>query len=62
MFQRCDNPLTWKDSSVGVYVSVRGWLECDQKQLDAVQAIITSRDDNHYTGGWGLPPGSFQDR
>lgn len=44
---------------MGIYVSVRGWLECDQKQLDAIQAVIASRDDNHYTGGWGLPRQPF---
>lgn len=44
---------------MGIYVSVRGWLECDHEQLTAIQAIISSRDDNHYTGGWGLPRQQF---
>jgi hypothetical protein len=44
---------------VGVYVSVRGWLECDEQQLAAIQAIISSQDDDHYTGGWGLPRRHF---
>jgi hypothetical protein len=44
---------------MGVYVSVRGWLECDDKQLDAVKAIIASRDDNRYAGGWSLPRQPF---
>jgi hypothetical protein len=44
---------------VGVYVSVRGWLECDEKQLEAIQSIIDSHDDDRYTGGWGLPRRPF---
>jgi hypothetical protein len=44
---------------VGVYVSVRGWLECDEKQLDAIEAIVVSGDDNPYAGGWGLPRRPF---
>ena len=30
---------------MGVYVSVRGWLQCDTKQLAAIQEIISSRAD-----------------
>ncbi|MFB7182498.1 hypothetical protein ACFCYI_32895 [Streptomyces sp. NPDC056257] len=41
--------------SVGVYVSVRGWLECDERQLAAVEAIISSHQDDHYSHGWGTP-------
>jgi hypothetical protein len=44
---------------VGVYVSVRGWLECDRKQLAAIEAIISSQDDDLYIGGWGLPRRHF---
>jgi hypothetical protein len=40
---------------VGAYVSVRGWLECDARQLAAVQEIIASHDDDHCSGGWGAP-------
>ncbi|MDT0566209.1 hypothetical protein RM704_01710 [Streptomyces sp. DSM 3412] len=40
---------------MGSYVSVRGWLECDETQLAAVQQIIARHDDNHYTHGWGTP-------
>lgn len=40
---------------MGIYVSVRGWLECDMKQLAAIQEIISSRDDGFYTDGWGIP-------
>ncbi|WP_327696780.1 hypothetical protein [Streptomyces sp. NBC_00459] len=40
---------------MGVYVSIRGWLECDEKQLAAVHEITSSHEDNHYTSGWGSP-------
>ncbi|MGW4195548.1 hypothetical protein [Streptomyces sp. NPDC005004] len=41
---------------MGVYVSVRGWLECDESQLRAVQEIVAAHDDgHHYTSGWGVP-------
>ncbi|MBZ4323587.1 hypothetical protein [Streptomyces huiliensis] len=40
---------------MGVYVSVRGWLECDDKQLAAVEEVIAAYDDDHYSGGWGAP-------
>ncbi|MFF6783466.1 hypothetical protein [Streptomyces sp. NPDC012510] len=40
---------------MGTYVSVRGWLECDETQLAAIQQIIDAHDDNHYTNGWGSP-------
>ncbi|MFF9039021.1 hypothetical protein ACF090_26545 [Streptomyces sp. NPDC014892] len=40
---------------MGTYVSVRGWLECDETQLAAAQEIIAAHDDDHYTHGWGAP-------
>lgn len=40
---------------MGIFVSIRGWLQCDDKQLAAVQEIISSHDDDHYTDGWGAP-------
>lgn len=40
---------------MSIYVKVRGWLECDEKQLAAIQALISSHDDDHYSGGWGTP-------
>lgn len=44
---------------MGVYVSIRGWLECDQKQLAAIREIISAHDDDHYSHGWGLPRRHF---
>lgn len=40
---------------MGVYVSIRGWLECDETQLTAVREVIASHEDNHYSNGWGSP-------
>jgi hypothetical protein len=40
---------------MGIYVSVRGWLECDEEQLAAAQEIISSHEDDHYSNGWGTP-------
>ncbi|MGW4688113.1 hypothetical protein ACWEPM_24920 [Streptomyces sp. NPDC004244] len=40
---------------MGVYVSVRGWLECDEVQLATVQEIISSHADDHYSNGWSAP-------
>jgi hypothetical protein len=44
---------------MGVYVSVRGWLECDREQLAFVKDIIGAHDDGHYIGGWGFPTKPF---
>ncbi|MFF3014910.1 hypothetical protein [Streptomyces sp. NPDC057939] len=40
---------------MGVYVSIRGWLECDGTQLVAVRRIVSSHEDDHYSNGWGAP-------
>lgn len=40
---------------MGVYVAVRGWLECDETQLATVQAIISSHTDDHYSAAWSTP-------
>ncbi|MFD8608352.1 MULTISPECIES: hypothetical protein [unclassified Streptomyces] len=44
---------------MAVYVSVRGWLECDHSQLAAVKEIIASDTDDHCSGGWGFPVQPF---
>ncbi|MEU5308382.1 hypothetical protein [Streptomyces sp. NPDC021562] len=44
---------------MAVYVSVRGWLECDQAQLSMVKEIIAKSADEHYSGGWGFPARPF---
>lgn len=40
---------------MGAYVSVRGWLQCDDKQLTSVNERIASSSDYPYVGGWGFP-------
>lgn len=40
---------------MGIYVSVRGWLECDKRQLVAVQENISSHEEDRYSSGWGAP-------
>ncbi|RFS80973.1 hypothetical protein D0T12_34445 [Actinomadura spongiicola] len=40
---------------MGIYVGVRGWLQCDERQLAAIRTIIAAHDDGHYSNGWGWP-------
>lgn len=41
---------------MGVFVRIRGWLECDDRQLAQVKEIVSSEDpDRTYSGGWGFP-------
>ncbi|WP_416968897.1 hypothetical protein [Streptomyces sp. 4F14] len=40
---------------MGVFVSVRGWLECDDRQLEAVHEIVRAADEGFYSGGWSFP-------
>lgn len=42
---------------MGVYVSVRGWLDCEDEQLDAIQAILRQHDDGFYGAGWSTVRG-----
>lgn len=44
---------------MGIYVSVRGWLECDEKQLAAIREVIAAHDAGFYSGGWGFPAKPF---
>ncbi|MGW0993356.1 hypothetical protein ACWD5V_08615 [Streptomyces sp. NPDC002523] len=41
---------------MGVYVTIRGWLECDDPQLERIRAITSAVDaDPVYRGGWTFP-------
>ncbi|MEV4925108.1 hypothetical protein [Streptomyces roseoverticillatus] len=40
---------------MGAYVSIRGWLECDEAQLAAIREITSAHEDDHYSNGWGTP-------
>lgn len=44
---------------MGVFVSIRGWLECDEQQLATVRRVITDHSDGHYSGGWSFPTRHF---
>ncbi|MEW2566655.1 hypothetical protein [Streptomyces sp. NPDC047070] len=44
---------------MAVYVSIRGWVECDSDQLEALKGIIFRNSDNAYSGGWGFPAKPF---
>ena len=43
---------------VSAYVSVRGWIECDEKQLDEVRKVAAACDDS-YGGGWAIAENQF---
>ncbi|TXS81182.1 hypothetical protein EAO69_00460 [Streptomyces sp. me109] len=41
---------------MGVFVRIRGWLECDHRQLAQVKEIVAAENpDRTYCGGWGFP-------
>ena len=42
---------------MGVYLSVRGWLDCQDEQLEAIQEVIRRHDDGFYSGGWSTARG-----
>ncbi|MFC8428238.1 hypothetical protein [Streptomyces sp. NPDC057253] len=45
---------------MGVFVRVRGWLECDDRQLGQVREIVQADDADHtYSGGWAFPPRQY---
>jgi hypothetical protein len=44
---------------VAVYVSIRGWLECDDEQLAAIREIVSTGGDDLYPGGWAFPRAPF---
>ena len=37
---------------MGVYVSVRGWVDCEDGQETLVREIIDRHDDGFYSRGW----------
>lgn len=45
---------------MGVFVRIRGWLECDDQQLVQVAEIVEADDaDRTYSGGWTCPPRQY---
>lgn len=43
---------------MGSYAKVRGWLECDVRQLDGIRALITAHPAG-YEAGWAFRPRQF---
>ena len=44
---------------MSMYASVRGWLEADHRQREAVQAVIDGAHMGLYSGGWAFPERPF---
>jgi hypothetical protein len=44
---------------MGMYASVRGWLEADPRQRAAFEAVIEAARRDLYSGGWGFPERPF---
>jgi len=44
---------------MGMYASVRGWLQADHKQRAAVEAVIEAERRDLYSGGWAFPERPF---
>lgn len=44
---------------MGMYASVRGWLEADRRQRAAVEAVIEAARKDLYSGGWAFPGRPF---
>ncbi|OLR94381.1 hypothetical protein [Actinokineospora bangkokensis] len=37
---------------MGVFVRVRGWLDCDEDHLAGARAVIAAHAHEHYSRGW----------
>jgi hypothetical protein len=44
---------------MGMYVSVRGWLEVDRQQGQQVEKVIDRHRHDLYSGGWAFPAAPF---
>jgi hypothetical protein len=44
---------------MGMYASVRGWLQVDHKQREAAESLIAAAHHDLYSGGWGFPSRPF---
>ena len=44
---------------MGMYASVRGWLEADRRQRAAVEAVIEAAHRDLYSGGRAFPERPF---
>jgi len=44
---------------MGMYASVRGWVQADHRQRAAIEAIIEAAHRDLYSGGWAFPQRPF---
>jgi hypothetical protein len=44
---------------MGMYASVRGWIELDHKQRQRAEHVIEQGQDGFYSGGWSFPARPF---
>jgi hypothetical protein len=44
---------------MGMYASVRGWLEAGHQQREAFEAVIAEARRDLYSGGWAFPERPF---
>ncbi|MFJ2723071.1 hypothetical protein [Streptomyces sp. NPDC087437] len=44
---------------MSVYVSIRGWLECTEGQMEKLRKIVGDDSGHHYAGGWSFPIRNF---
>jgi hypothetical protein len=44
---------------MGMYASVRGWIELDHKQRQRAEHIIEQAQDGFYSDGWSFPAKPF---
>jgi hypothetical protein len=54
----CDRRL-WitDDDAMGLYASVRGWVDCFDGQEELVREIVDRYDDESYSRGWSILTG-----
>lgn len=52
---RPNRTVTEGTGAIGIYVGVRGWLQCDAPQLAQVRESVRSDTDRTYSGAWSFP-------
>jgi hypothetical protein len=49
--------LGW--AAMGMYASVRGWLQMDFKHRDSAEEVVRRHHHDLYSGGWAFPAAPF---
>jgi hypothetical protein len=44
---------------MGMYASVRGWLEVGHRRREVVEAVVAAAHLDLYSGGWAFPRRPF---